>query len=101
MLFVEVGGAIEKLSTGLSAQRVPILLRILSGTDHLVDFVAARFEHRPDRDAMVMRRRYGPALAFPERRLRCPAAALDRPQALQQRLAHQRIGQIDADAVAA
>src|SRR5947209_5342604 len=38
MLLVEVRGAIEQLGTSLSAQRIPILLRRMSGTHHPVDF---------------------------------------------------------------
>src|SRR5687768_2697648 len=37
MLLVEISGAVEPLGAGLAAQRVPVGLRGVGGTDHAVD----------------------------------------------------------------
>ena len=102
MLLVEVGGAVEQPRPRLPAERIPILLRGVAGADHPVDLGGASLR-TPSRPSI--RRSCGdsdrPALAFSKRRLGGPAAAFERLQPLEQRLAHQRIGQVDTGAVAA
>ena len=101
MLLVEVGGAVEQLRPRLAAKRVPADLRGVTGAGHPVDLGGSRLEHGSDRDAVVLRRHDRPALTLSKARLGRPAAALECLQPLEQRLANQRIGQVDARAVAA
>ncbi len=101
MLLVEIGGALEQFRAGFTAQRIPPDLRGMPGVGHPVDLGRRRFEGGPDSDAMVMGRHNRPSLALSNAWLRDPAARFKRFQALEQRLAHQRVAKVDADAVAA
>ena len=101
MFLVKVGGPLQQLRPGFTAQRIPANLCGMRGADHAIDLGGSCLERRSDSDSVIMGRNDRPAVALSNARLCSPAARFEDLQPFEQRLAHQRVAEVDAGAVAA